>query len=138
MSRKKPNTSDIIAFMGPDTEFVGKLFFEGSVRLDGKFKGEILSPGVLVVGESADVEAEVNVGTVVVSGKVQGNINAKNQAVLHFPGRVVGNIVSPSVVIDEGVVFEGRCRMLDLEPVEGGRAKKITYISSDNSGSTGA
>jgi cytoskeletal protein CcmA (bactofilin family) len=128
MARGKVNASDIIAFMGPETEFSGKLFFEGSVRLDGKFEGEIMSPGVLIVGESAVIEADINVGTAVISGQVKGQVVAQDQVVLHYPGRLLGDIKAPSVVVDEGVVFDGNCQMVDRERnvIEPG---KVTYLS---------
>ncbi|MBU0517151.1 MAG: polymer-forming cytoskeletal protein [Proteobacteria bacterium] len=132
MSRGKVNASDIIAFLGPETDFNGKLFFEGSVRLDGKFKGEIMSPGVLIVGESAEIEADINVGTAVISGQVMGQIVAQDQVVLHYPGRLLGDIKAPSVVVDEGVLFDGRCQMLegDQSLIEPG---KVTYLSPSES-----
>ena len=113
MKKSRRPKGDISAFIGLGTEFKGELFFEGVIRLDGRFSGEIRSNGTLVVGETALVNAEINVDTVVVSGEVHGNIRANNRVHLHAPARHHGNIVAPVVVIDEGVLFEGNCHMQD-------------------------
>jgi len=101
----------ISAFIGPGTEFQGELVFKGVLRLDGKFSGEIKSDGTLVIGETAYVAAEISVATVIVSGEVHGNIRARERIEFHRPARLYGNIVSPVLIIDEGVIFEGNCEM---------------------------
>jgi len=105
------NSGEINAFLGKGTDFNGKLTFEGTVRLDGKFSGEIFSPGILIIGETATVDANINVNTLIVSGKLTGNIDAKARVEIHAPGKLYGNINSPVLVIDEGVIFEGSCTM---------------------------
>ncbi|MFC1855135.1 polymer-forming cytoskeletal protein [Thermodesulfobacteriota bacterium] len=105
------SSGGINAFLGKGTEFDGKLVFDGVVRLDGKFKGEIISKDTLVVGESASVNAEIKVDTIIISGKISGNIYAKNRVEVHAPGRLYGNIVTPVLVLEEGVIFEGNCSM---------------------------
>ena len=102
---------EINAFLGKNTEFEGRLSFEGAVRIDGHFKGEIESEGTLIVGESALIESEVKVSHVIISGEVRGNILASKKIEIHAPGKVFGNICAPAVVMDEGVVFEGTCTM---------------------------
>jgi cytoskeletal protein CcmA (bactofilin family) len=102
---------EINAFLGRNTDFEGKLSFKGAVRVDGYFHGEIHSEGTLIVGESAVLESDVYVSRIVVSGEVRGNIVATERIEVHAPGKVFGNIQSPTVVIDEGVSFEGHCRM---------------------------
>jgi cytoskeletal protein CcmA (bactofilin family) len=104
--------TEITALLGRGTRFDGKLHFEGRVRIDGVFKGEIKSDDTLVIGDGAEVHAEIDVGTVIVrGGVVHGNIRAKNALEIHAPGKVVGNIQSPSLFIDRGVEFQGSCRM---------------------------
>ncbi len=105
------DSGEINAFLGKGTDFNGKLTFEGTVRLDGKFSGEIFSPGILIIGETATVDANINVNTLIVSGKLTGNIDAKARVEIHAPGKLYGNINSPVLVIDEGVIFEGSCKM---------------------------
>lgn len=104
--------TEITALLGKGTRFEGKLYFEGRVRIDGTFKGEIESDDTLVIGDGAEVHAEIDVATVVVQGgSVTGNIRARTAIEIHAPGRMVGNIHSPSLFIDRGVEFQGSCRM---------------------------
>ena len=109
---------EINAFLGKDTEFEGKLSFSGAVRIDGRFNGEIFTQGTLIVGESAFIESNIHVSHIVVSGEIRGNILADNRIEIHAPGKVFGNIQAPTVVIDEGVVFEGNCRMQGVKETE--------------------
>jgi len=103
-------TNDI-ALLGEKTAFEGKLSFHGTVRIDGHFKGEISSDGTLVIGEHGIVEANVNSSTVIISGEVRGDIKAGLSIEIMANGKVYGNIFTPSLIIHEGVVFEGGCRM---------------------------
>ncbi|MGZ3407463.1 MAG: polymer-forming cytoskeletal protein, partial [Polyangia bacterium] len=89
----------------------------GTVRIDGKLSGEIFSEDVLVVGEGAMVNAEIDVGVIIVEGNVTGNIRAKRAVELHAPARVKGNIETPSLYIDKGVMFEGFSKMENIGPV---------------------
>ncbi|HEY4238973.1 MAG TPA: polymer-forming cytoskeletal protein [Kofleriaceae bacterium] len=102
---------EITTLLGRGAAFEGKLTFEGTVRIDGKFKGEVFSDDVLVIGEGAIVEAEIDIGEVIVQGTVIGNIRAKRSIEIHAPGRVKGDITTPSLQIDKGVIFEGRSFM---------------------------
>jgi cytoskeletal protein CcmA (bactofilin family) len=109
------HAGEINTLLGRGSTFEGKLTFEGTVRIDGRFKGEVFTDGILVIGEGADVQAEIDVATVIIEGNVTGNVRAKQLVEIHAPGRMVGNLVTPSLFIDKGVVFEGNCHM---EPVE--------------------
>lgn len=108
--------SEVTTLLGRGSEFEGKLSFEGTVRIDGKLSGEIFSEDVLIIGEGADVKAEINVGAVIVQGAVTGNIHAKRSVELHTPGRIRGNIITPSLFVQKGVVFDGHCQMEGGEP----------------------
>jgi cytoskeletal protein CcmA (bactofilin family) len=114
---------EINTLLGRGSEFEGKLTFEGTVRIDGKLSGEIFSEDVLVVGEGAQVSAEIDVGVIIVEGNVTGNIRAKRAVELHAPARVRGNIDTPSLYVDKGVLFEGNCRM------EGAKQDRPTTLS---------
>ena len=103
--------ADLNAFLGKGCEYDGKLTFEGSVRVDGRFSGEIFSNDILLVGEGAVVKAEIDVGTIIVSGVVEGNISAKKMVELKAPAFVKGTITTPAITIEQGVVFEGACKM---------------------------
>ncbi len=111
MDQQLPST-EITALLGRGTHFEGKLQFEGRVRIDGVFKGEIQSDDTLVIGDGAEIHAEIDVATVIVrGGVVHGNIRARNAIEIHAPGKMVGNLHSPSLFIDRGVEFQGTCRM---------------------------
>jgi cytoskeletal protein CcmA (bactofilin family) len=107
-------SSDLNALLGRGSEFEGKLTFEGTVRIDGKFTGSIVTGDVLVVGEGAKISAEVTCGTIIIHGEVNGNIRAKNAVELHHPAKMRGNIESPSLVVEKGVIFEGQSKMENL------------------------
>jgi cytoskeletal protein CcmA (bactofilin family) len=102
---------DIIAVLGKGSEFEGKLTFEGAVQIDGKFTGEVFSKGTLIIGENASVRAEIAVSNVVIRGDMTGNIRAHNCVELHSPARLVGNIVTPALYVQKGVIFEGNTIM---------------------------
>lgn len=102
---------EITTLLGRGATFEGKLTFEGTVRIDGRFKGEVFSDDVLVIGEGAIVEAEIDIGEVIIQGTVVGNIKAKRSIEIHAPGRVKGDLHTPSLQIDKGVIFEGRSFM---------------------------
>jgi cytoskeletal protein CcmA (bactofilin family) len=102
---------EINTLLGRGAEFEGKLTFEGTVRIDGRLAGEIFSDDVLVVGEGAEVHAEIDIGEIIIQGTVVGNIRAKRGVEIHAPGRVRGDITTPSLQIDKGVIFEGRTYM---------------------------
>ncbi len=106
---------EINAFLGKNTEFEGKLSFRGTVRIDGHFKGEILTEGTLIVGQAAHIQSDVQTAHIIISGEFHGNIVASKRIEIHAPGKVFGNIQAPVIIIDEGVLFEGRCRMQDIE-----------------------
>lgn len=126
LAKSERPEGEITTLLGRGSEFQGKLTFEGTVRIDGKVSGEIFSDDVLVVGESAQVSAEIEVGVIIVEGSVTGNIRAKRSVELHAPARIHGNIETPSLFVDKGVVFEGNSKMEGLAPARS--------IISDDSG----
>ena len=99
------------ALLGKGSDFQGKLTFEGTVNIEGRFTGEIFSEGTLIIGEGAEVQAEIRVGSVMVYGNVTGNITAVDAVELHAPASLRGNITSPALHIDKGVFFDGACQM---------------------------
>jgi cytoskeletal protein CcmA (bactofilin family) len=124
MDQPLPAT-EITALLGKGTRFEGKLYFEGRVRIDGAFAGEIKSDDTLIIGDGAEVHAEIDVSTVIVrGGVVHGNIRAKTSLEVHAPAKLIGNIHSPSVFIDRGVEFQGSCRMDAVDDRERDRAEK--------------
>jgi len=108
---------EVHTLLGKGSEFEGKLTFEGQVRIDGKFSGQIFTKDTLVIGDGARVTAEINAGTVIINGQVEGNIRAAQMIELHQPGRVKGNLETPSLSMDKGVIFEGTLKMENLGKV---------------------
>jgi cytoskeletal protein CcmA (bactofilin family) len=127
MNKKEATVArgEIKAFLGEGTDFKGILTFEGTVRVDGELEGEVYTKDTLIVGESAVVAAEINVHTIVISGVVRGNINATGKIEVHRPGKLFGNVKTPSLYIEEGVIFEGNCAMA-YDAAEGTKVSSIT------------
>ena len=115
---------EVHTLIGKGSEFDGKLSFEGQVRIDGKFSGQINTKDVLVIGEGARGMAEITAGTVIGNGVVEGNIKAAQLIELHQPGRGKGNLEAPALSIDRGVVFEGSCKMEGV--AKGGPAAAVS------------
>lgn len=102
---------EINAFLGAGTSYTGKLNFQGSVRVDGNFTGEVESKGTLVIGKDAHVEGDIKVGQMIVSGHIEGDIVAAEKVVLHKTANLVGSLKTPVLVIEEGAVLEGQITM---------------------------
>jgi cytoskeletal protein CcmA (bactofilin family) len=107
----KKNDTQIKAYMGKDTVFNGSLTFDGTVRIDGKFEGKVKTEDTLIVGEMGHLIAEVNAGTVVCMGNVEGTIIASKKIEIHSTSKVVGNVKSPALYIELGGVLDGTCHM---------------------------
>ena len=109
---KLPELShEVSTILDKDSTFEGKMTFEGCVLINGKFKGEIFSDGVLIVGEGGVVEGQIEIGQIEIKGEVRGNITAKDKIEINAPAVVQGDIAAPSLIIKEGAVFEGNCSM---------------------------
>ncbi len=106
-----PEQSEITAFLGKGTEFKGVLSFEGTIRVDGKVDGEVASKDTLIGGEESLLQGEISVGTLICSGKIIGNVNAIQKVHLLAPAKIQGNIKTPKLIIEEGVIFDGKCEM---------------------------
>jgi cytoskeletal protein CcmA (bactofilin family) len=113
-SRAREYTSHV----NEGTEIDGTVTFSGTVLLNGRVRGEIVSNDTLVVGEKGVIHATIRSGVVEVSGEVVGNISATERIELHPSCRVYGDIEAPVVTIDEGALLEGQCRMTKLRPAD--------------------
>jgi cytoskeletal protein CcmA (bactofilin family) len=105
------STAALNAMLGAGSVFEGKLHFEGQVRIDGTFTGEITTTDLLIIGEGAKVSATINCGSVEVKGDITGNVNATDSITLRATARVEADIYAPSLIVDKGAVFEGNSRM---------------------------
>lgn len=110
-ARREGIVSEISTLLGRGTTFEGKLTFEGTVRIDGKLKGTVFSDDVLIIGEGATVEADIDIGEIIIQGTLIGNVHAKRGIEVLAPGRVKGDLHTPSLQIEKGVIFEGRSFM---------------------------
>lgn len=113
--KKRPRTDKIDTLIGNKSVFEGKLNAHGGLRIDGKVKGEIVCQGILVVGNSGKIEANIITDIAIVGGEVIGNITAKDRLEIISKGKVRGDITTSHLVIDDGVVFEGSCHMIANE-----------------------
>ena len=126
----KPEVKEEVkAFLGEGTEFNGLLSFEGTVRIDGKFEGEVVSKDTLILGESAVMNAEVSVGIIIVRGKIAGNIVASKKIEIRAEGEVIGNIKTPLLFVEEGAILDGKCEMIKKD-------KKVTVLPTKDSSSS--
>jgi cytoskeletal protein CcmA (bactofilin family) len=100
------------------TKFEGDLVFEHSLKINGTFKGTIKSPGFLYIGQSAVVEADIEAGVLILEGEVRGNIKAYDRAELMSTARLYGDLETAKLQICDGVVFEGKCRMIKDESAD--------------------
>jgi cytoskeletal protein CcmA (bactofilin family) len=106
----------INTFLGPESEFNGDIVVKGTIRIDGKVYGNIVSQDGVIIGEGGLVQGNIEAVTVVSSGIVQGNIQAEKKLEL-LKGQVAGDISTALLAISEGVVFEGKCVMKKHETV---------------------
>ena len=103
--------NDLTAFIDEASEIEGKYTFSGTVMLNGRFTGEISSNDTLIIGEKGVVNATIRAGIVLVNGEVVGNILGGERVELRGSARVIGDVEAPVVVLEEGVLFQGHCRM---------------------------
>jgi len=107
--KREYDEQKITGFFDKDTEFKGELSFKGSFRIDGAFKGTIVSDSMLVIGEQGKVEADIKAGYVVINGEIRGTVRAEDKVEIHSRGRVFGSIISPKLIVDEGAYLEANC-----------------------------
>lgn len=109
--KKEDNT--LKAYLGEDAEFKGTLSFEGTVRIDGKFEGQVITEDTLVVGEGGQVLADITAGIVICKGRIEGTVIASKTIEIHTNAQVVGTIRTPSLSVELGAVLDGNCDMQD-------------------------
>jgi cytoskeletal protein CcmA (bactofilin family) len=115
--RRKPAGSNALtAFIDEGSEIEGRYTFSGTVMLNGRFKGEISTTDTLIIGDKGVINGDIRAGQVLVSGEVVGNLSAAERIELKRTARVFGDVEAPVVVVEEGVLFEGHCRMTKVNP----------------------
>lgn len=113
MFEKKETSTieEMHTLLGRESKFEGKLVFDGIVRIDGRFKGEIHAQGKLVVGESALVEGKSEVGSLVLNGEYHGDVVAGERVEITRTGKLFGTLKTPILLVEEGGAFDGTCEM---------------------------
>jgi cytoskeletal protein CcmA (bactofilin family) len=107
----KQNPEENNVYLGKNSFFEGKLTLEGVFRLDGKVQGEIFHKGTLIMSETAVVKGKVEVSALILNGTLEGEVNAKERIEIHSRGQLFGTIATPVLVVQDGGVFEGTCKM---------------------------
>ena len=126
---------NLTAFIDQGSEFEGKLSFKDTVRIDGRFRGEISSDNTLIVGESGEIEANIQSPTVVISGSVMGDVQATQQLVLYKTARLEGDVTTPSLVMEEGAVLNGTIKMVGSSAAAKPAASKPADAANASGGS---
>jgi cytoskeletal protein CcmA (bactofilin family) len=134
-TRPTSPAGDPAAYLDRTSKITGKLSFEASTRLEGTIEGEILAKDHMVIGETAVISAQIKAASIVVAGKVNGDITATQRIEIRPAGRVVGNLTAPVLVVHEGALFEGHCSMqTDAAQNE----RKVTVFPKDDRIANGA
>jgi cytoskeletal protein CcmA (bactofilin family) len=121
----------LVGHLYKGSRVTGQLVFQGAARIDGNVEGEIQCHGILTIGDSAEVRAKISSRVVVICGKVEGNVSAREKVELVSPARVVGTISTPRLTVTEGVIFDGDCAM-------GSGKQKTAVASAQAKGADGA
>jgi len=105
--------SFVNSIIGEGTTLHGDFDINGLLRIDGTFYGRVKTSGKVLVGKNGNAECEIYAGTVVIGGKVRGEIIALEKIILLSTGELIGNIKTPRLTIEEGVIFDGKCEIID-------------------------
>ncbi|TGN18002.1 bactofilin family protein [Leptospira idonii] len=118
----------INSVIGPGSIFEGKFYIAGSLRIDGKFEGDIKTEDALVIGETGKVKTNISAKEVIISGTLIGNIKAENEVKLEGTGRMLGDITAPYLELQKGVVAKGNIT------ITGGQKKDVRKIVEESFG----
>jgi len=106
---------DIPSYIGEKSYFAGTIHVSGQLRIDGKYEGEILNIDHLIVGRTGKIKCNIFANTVIVEGVIIGNIEAKTRIMLMPTAAILGDIKTPELIIQNGVILEGNC-LITPEP----------------------
>ncbi len=95
--------------IGEHSYFTGRFLINGSLRIDGRFEGKYLQADQLYIGPNGKIKTNINAVSVIIEGMVIGNINASNRVLLMPTAKILGDIKTPELIIQNGVILEGRC-----------------------------
>jgi cytoskeletal protein CcmA (bactofilin family) len=121
----KQSSENISVFLDKNTHFEGKMTFDGILHLDGKVEGEIFNSGTLIMGETGVIKGKLGVDALILNGRVEGEVNAKERVEIHSKGKMYGTLFAPILIIEDGGILEGDCNMVrksdDESNLEGSR-----------------
>ena len=106
---------NLSTIVGKDSLFTGTMEVKGTLRIDGRVKGKIISDETVSVGPTGEVEADIDARTVVVAGSVVGNIRTGDKLEMQAKAKVLGDVTTKSIVIEQGAIFHGSCQMKDVK-----------------------
>lgn len=134
-----PRISDdafINSIIGEGTRFKGEFDLNGLLRIDGDFTGTIRTRGKVLVGRNGRAECTLHAGTVVIGGVVRGEIFSSEKVIILSTGLMLGNITTPRLIIEEGVIFDGNCRITAPAPaaVKSGVAEQKPVLAAAGAG----
>jgi cytoskeletal protein CcmA (bactofilin family) len=109
---KADNVGADLGFIGQGIEISGQVQFNDRLQVDGKITGKVTSEnGVLTIGESGLIEAQIDVGTCIIYGRVEGDLSSSSRIEIRKTGRVHGDVITPSLLIEEGAILNGVVKM---------------------------
>ena len=129
MRSRSDSKGDLNGFLDAGSHINGELHFEDTFRIDGRLTGQAISEGDLVVGESGEVDAEIRVGRIFVSGVVRGKVVATGRVEVTAGGKLLADIQTPSLVVEDGAIFEGRCSMGAKKSVKAGAPEQTPKVA---------
>jgi cytoskeletal protein CcmA (bactofilin family) len=113
---------DLNGFLDEGTDFSGELRFRDVLRIDGRVRGKVFSENTLIIGETGQVDAEIDCGIVSIRGRVTGTVRGRKRVELLAGCRVLANLIAPKLLIEDGAFFQGDCRMGEAAEGEPPRA----------------
>lgn len=131
MRKKEHGSGELQGFLDEGTTFSGEVTFNDTLRIDGKFEGAVRSGGALVIGERADVNAEIDVAVVTVSGRLRGSVRASERVELHPTARAECSVDCKVLIVHEGASFDGQCSMSGSQTPLAASDNVKKFISSE-------
>ena len=129
MRSRSDSKGDLNGFLDAGSHINGELHFEDTFRIDGRLTGQAISEGDLVVGDSGEVDAQIRVGRIFVSGVVRGKVVATRRVEVTAGGKLLADIQTPSLVVEDGAIFEGRCSMGVKKSVKSGAPEQTPKVA---------
>ncbi len=128
MFKSEGERGDLNGFLDAGSQIEGDLHFDDTFRVDGRLSGKVISKGDLVVGDQGRVEGEIHVGRIFISGTVRGSVQAVQRVEITARGKVHADLETPSLIIEDGAFFEGRCSMGKESPQAAGERPVVARM----------